>query len=79
MGVVSTPCALGLLELDEELDELEPVGCCARIEGAITSPPTSNPTTTARIGRWFGMKERQRDREERFRLATIRFRRSLQV
>jgi hypothetical protein len=47
MGVASTPCVLGELdeELDdelEELDELEPVGCCACIAGTSTSPPTSN-------------------------------------
>jgi hypothetical protein len=44
MGVVSTPCVSGVLldeEDEEELDELEPVGCACSA-GASASPLTSN-------------------------------------
>ncbi|MGP8258843.1 MAG: hypothetical protein ACLQM6_02705 [Acidobacteriaceae bacterium] len=54
VGVVSTARESGLL-LDDELDDLGPVGCsasiadlcCARIDGVNIIPPTSNPTATA--------------------------------
>jgi len=59
-------------ELDEELDELEPVGaCCACSVGASTRPVTRSANAAA-IGS-------ERYRVGRFRLATIRFRRSQQV
>jgi hypothetical protein len=96
MGVVSTPCVLGLPELDdelEELDELEPVGACARSAGASTRPVTRSANIanaispcreTGNLNRWVFRIDQEairrfRDGEEQFRLNTIRIRRSLQV
>jgi hypothetical protein len=62
MGVVSTPCVPGVLEddeLDDELDELEPVAgaCCACSAGASITPPTSNATAAITQPRSaFGMR-----------------------
>jgi hypothetical protein len=101
MGVVSTPCVPGVLEdgedeeeLDEELDELEPVGaCCACSVGASTRPVTRSANIanaispcreTGNLNRWVFRIDQEairrfRDGEEQFRLNTIRIRRSLQV
>jgi len=83
--VVSTACESGLLE-DDELDELEPVGC-ARSTGASARLAVSNATAADACRETFKIDRRVfhigreaigrfRDGEERFRSDTRWIRRS---